>query len=69
MKLIGNLLMTVCLLAGLLAASTSYLAPVSRADSSWETGTDSPATRWHFQKSVRSSAGSSISPSHASSFP
>ncbi len=35
MKLIGNLLMTVTLLVGLLAAATSYLAPVSAPADSW----------------------------------
>lgn len=35
MKLIGNLLMTVTLLAGLLAAATSYLAPVTSPEDSW----------------------------------
>lgn len=39
MKLIGNLLMTVTLLVGLLAAATSYLAPVKMADASWQAGT------------------------------
>jgi hypothetical protein len=40
MKLIGNLLMTVTLLVGLLAAATSYLAPIRMADASWQVGTD-----------------------------
>ena len=35
MKLIGNLLMTVTLLVGLLAAATSYLAPVDRDPDGW----------------------------------
>jgi len=35
MKLIGNLLMTVCLLVGLLAAATSYLAPLDRPADGW----------------------------------
>ena len=40
MTLIGNLLMTVTLLVGLLAAATSYLAPVKMADAAWRIGTD-----------------------------
>ena len=40
MKLIGNLLMTVALLVGLLAAATSYLAPVDLTDDAWIAGTD-----------------------------
>jgi len=35
MKLIGNLLMTVTLLVGLLAAATSYLAPVDQPADAW----------------------------------
>lgn len=40
MKLIGNLLMTITLLVGLLAAATSYLAPANMADAGWKAGTD-----------------------------
>ncbi|MCB9837908.1 MAG: hypothetical protein H6813_01085 [Phycisphaeraceae bacterium] len=47
MKLIGNLLMTVTLLAGLLAAATSYLAPVGMPDNAWQTGvSDSGQTEY-----------------------
>ena len=40
MKLIGNLLMTVTLLVGLLAAATSYLASVDAPESAWQAGAD-----------------------------
>ncbi|MHC4975687.1 MAG: hypothetical protein ACYTF7_03665 [Planctomycetota bacterium] len=44
MKLIGNLLMTLGLVVGLLAASTSYLVPADRPDSSFIKSTNDDGT-------------------------
>ena len=57
-KLIGNLLMTAALLVGLLAAATSYLAPVGLADAAWTSGTDASGQTEYVRTSNNSGAKS-----------